>query len=168
MGVERLASYLCSLLNPLCKWLGYTASVTVFVLMCLTVADILMRRFLNLSILGTVELTELMMVVIVFFTLGFSEMKDAHIKVDIFTSKLNPRNRILLDVITQLLASLLFAFMTVSVLRHAISIQRVGEVTQDLWIPKYPFLYLTALGCAVLSIALFFRFLEFLSERLKR
>jgi TRAP-type C4-dicarboxylate transport system permease small subunit len=167
MGVERLASRLSSWLNPICKGLGYIASITLLALMCLTVADILMRKFMNYSILGTVELTELMMVVIVFFTLGFSEMKDAHIKVDIFTSKLKPPTRILLDVITQLVASLLFAFMTVSVLRHALSMQRVGEVTQDLWIPKYPFLYLTAFGCAVLSIALFFRFLEFLSERLK-
>jgi TRAP-type C4-dicarboxylate transport system permease small subunit len=162
-----MASRLGSLLNPLCRGLGYIASMVVFALMGLTMADILMRKFLNQSILGIVELTELMMVVIVFFTLGFSEMKDAHIKVDIFTSKLKPRTRIVLDVVTQLLASLLFAFMTVSVLRHALSMQRVGEVTQDLWIPKYPFLYLTALGCAVLSIALFLRFLEFLSERLK-
>ena len=167
MGVEQLASRLGSWLNPICRGLGYIASVTVFALMCLTVTDILMRKFLNQSILGTVELTELMMVVIVFFTLGFSEMKDAHIKVDIFTSKLKRPTQTLLDVITQFLAFLLFAFMTVSVLRHALVMQRVGEVTQDLWIPKYPFLYLTALGCAVLSIALFFRFLEFLSERLK-
>ena len=167
MGVERLASGLGSWLNPLCKGLGAIASVTVFALMGLTVADILMRKFLNQSILGTVELTELMMVVIVFFTLGYSEMKDAHIKVDIFTSTLKTSTRTLLDIITQLLASLLFAFMTVSVLRHALSMQRTGEVTQDLWIPKYPFLYLTALGCAVLSVALFFRFLQFLAERSK-
>jgi TRAP-type C4-dicarboxylate transport system permease small subunit len=104
MRIERLASRLGSWLNPLCRRLGYIASVTVFALMCLTVADILMRKFLNQSILGTVELTELMMVVIVFFTLGYSEMKDAHIKVDIFTSKLKPPTRILLDVITQFLA----------------------------------------------------------------
>jgi TRAP-type C4-dicarboxylate transport system permease small subunit len=135
--------------------------------MCLTVADILMRTFLNNPILGTVELTELMMVVIVFFTLGFTEMKDGHIKVDVFMAKLKRPAQTLLDVVTQLLACLLFAFMTVSVMRHAVSIQNAGEVTQDLWIPKYPFLYLTALGCAILSIALFFRFLQLLSERLK-
>jgi TRAP-type C4-dicarboxylate transport system permease small subunit len=108
-----------------------------------------------------------MMVVIAFFTIGFTEMKDGHIKVDVFTSKLKRRAQTLLDVVTQCLACLLFAFMTVSVLRHAVSMQRVGEVTQDLWIPKYPFLYITALGCAILSVTLFFRFLQFLSERLK-
>jgi TRAP-type transport system small permease protein len=167
MGVERTAFRLGAWLDPLCKGMSYVASVAQFALMFLTVADILMRRFLNQSILGTVELTELMMVVIVFFTLAFSEMKDAHIKVDIFASKLKPPTRVLLDVITQLLASLLFAFMTVSVLMHAFSMQRTGEVTQDLWIPKYPFLYLTAVGCAVLSLALFFRFLQFLAERSK-
>lgn len=167
MGIERLVSRLSSWLNPLCKGLCSIGSVTLFGMMCLTVADILMRRFLNNSILGTVELTELMMVVIVFFTLGFTEMKDAHIKVDVFTNKLKRPTRTLLDTITQFLAFLLFAFMTVSAFRHAISIQRAGEVTQDLWIPKYPFLYLTSLGCAVLSIALFFRFLQSLSERIK-
>ena len=167
MGIERLATRLSSWLNPLCKVLCYIASVILFAMMCLTVADILMRKFLNHPILGIVELTELMMVVIVFFTLGFTEMKDAHIKVDVFTNKLKRPTRALLDVVTQFLACLLFAFMTVSVLGHAISMQRVGEVTQDLWIPKYPFLYLTALGCAVLSIAVFLRFLEFLSDRLK-
>jgi len=167
MEIERLALRLSSWLNPFCRVLCSIGSVTLFAMMCLTVADILMRRLLNKSILGTVELTELMMVVMVFFTLGFTEMKDAHIKVDVFTNKLKRPARTLLDTITQFLACLLFAFMTVSVFRHAISIQRVGEVTQDLWIPKYPFLYLTSLGCAVLSIALFVRFLESLSERIK-
>jgi TRAP-type C4-dicarboxylate transport system permease small subunit len=167
MAIGRVASRLSSWLNPLCRGLGYIASVTLFAMMCLTMADVLMRKFMNHSILGTVELTELMMVVIVFFTLGFSEMKDAHIKVDVFASKLKRPTQTLLDVVTQFLGFLLFALMTVSVLRHAITMQKVGEVTQDLWIPKYPFLYLSALGCAVLSVALFFRFLAFLSERVK-
>jgi TRAP-type C4-dicarboxylate transport system permease small subunit len=167
MGIERLATRLSSWLNSLCKVLCSIASVALFAMMCLTVADILMRKFFNNSILGTVELTELMMVVIVFFTLSFTEVKDAHIKVDVFANKLRRPTQTLLDTVTQFLACLLFAFMTVSVFRHAISIQGVGEVTQDLLIPKYPFLYLTSLGCAVLSIALFFRFLESLSERIK-
>jgi TRAP-type transport system small permease protein len=167
MGIERMACSLNSWLDPLCKALGYIASVVMFALMCLTVADILIRKLLNTSILGTVELTELMMVVIVFFALGLSEMKDAHIKVDIFTEKLKRRTRRMLDVATQFLGFLLFAFMTVSVFRNAVTMQGVGEVTQDLWIPKYPFLYLTALGCAVLSLTLFLRFLQSISEKVE-
>ena len=167
MGIERLACGLNSRLDTLCKGLGYISSVVLFALMCLTVADILMRKFLNHSILGTVELTELMMIVIVFFALGWSEMKDAHIKVDVFTSRLKRQTQTLLDTATQFLGFLLFAFMTVSVLRHGLNMQRVGEVTQDLWIPKYPFLYLTALGCAILSLTLLLRFLQSAAGRFK-
>ena len=33
-----------------------------------------------------------------------------------------------------------------------------GEVSQDLWLPKYPFVYLVVLGFAVLTLTMLIRF----------
>jgi hypothetical protein len=55
--------------------------------------------------------------------------------------------------------------MTFSVLKYAIRMYQSGAVTQDLWIPVYPFICAMILGCGLLSLALFTRFLDSLTEK---
>jgi hypothetical protein len=42
-----------------------------------------------------------------------------------------------------------------------------GEVSQDLWIPVYPFIYIVAMGCAVLALTLLIKFLMALMKMVK-
>ena len=57
-------------------------------MMLMTMIDVLLRKFTNLSILGTVELTELMMVIVIFGSLAQCEVDGGHIKQEVFISPL--------------------------------------------------------------------------------
>ena len=128
--------------------------VVLFALMCMITAEVLMRKILNSSILGYLELTELMMVLIVFCSLAFCEANDGHIKIDLIMSKLSPRAQAIFKFITQCICFILFTLMSWALFRYARLMKESGEVSVDLSIPIYPFVYSAAVGCGLLALVL--------------
>lgn len=159
MSIERLKSSLQSWIYPIARVMTYIASVTLFFMMLLTITDVILRKTVSKSILGTVEMTEFMMVILVFFTLAQTEILDGHVKVDLVISRFSARAQAFVDIVTQFTCFLLFGLFTWSVLVYSAEMKASGEVSQDLWLPIYPFLYVVAAGCALLSITLFIKFL---------
>ncbi|MBN1102427.1 MAG: TRAP transporter small permease [Deltaproteobacteria bacterium] len=160
-GVERWAALVS-------EWMDRTASVILFLMMVLTTADVFGRKVFSDSILGTVELSEFMLALVVFFSLAHTEFMDGHVRVDLVMIQFGRRTRSTVDMITQFLCFLLCAVFTWSTLVYAGKMRLSGDVSQDLWLPKYPFVYLAVLGFAVLSLTLFVRFLASLRETLER
>jgi TRAP-type C4-dicarboxylate transport system permease small subunit len=140
------------------------AALVLFAMMLLTVADVAMRKILSKGILGTLELTEFMMVGLVFLSLGRVEMLDRNITVDLAAKYVNPRTRTALAMITRLVCSVFFGLATAALLVYAQSIQGSHEATVDLLIPRYPFVSGAAAGCAVLALVLLMKCLTDLLE----
>ena len=159
MRIERLNSSLQSWIYPLSRVTNYIASVTLFFMMLLTITDVILRKTVSKSILGTVEVTEFMMVILVFFTLAQTEILDGHVKVDLVISRFSARAQAFVDMVTQFTCFLLFVLFTWSVLVYSAEMKASGEVSQDLWLPIYPFIYVVAVGCALLSLTLLIKFL---------
>ena len=64
------------------------AAIALFAMMLLTFADIFSRKFLTNSITGAVELTELFMLVMIFFALPLASMAGEHIVFDLLDKAL--------------------------------------------------------------------------------
>lgn len=60
----------------------------LFGLMCLTTFDVIGRAFLQSPIPGAFELTGVGLLVIVYFSMGFTQLSDDHISVNFLTAKL--------------------------------------------------------------------------------
>jgi TRAP-type C4-dicarboxylate transport system permease small subunit len=99
-----------------------------------------------------------MMVGLVFFSLAQTEVLNRHVKVDLLMSRLGERTQGLIDMITQFVCFLLFGAITWSTLVYSARMKASGEVSQDLWIPIYPFVYIVGVGCALLSLILLVKF----------
>jgi TRAP-type C4-dicarboxylate transport system permease small subunit len=143
------------------------AAAILFLMMVLTIADVFGRKVFDDSILGTVELSEFMLVVTVFFALANTELMGGHVRVDVVMSLFGERARAAADVITQFICTVLSVIFTCATVQYAVKMKASGEVSQDLWLPKYPFISLAALGFAVLSIALFMKFISALTRTVK-
>ena len=156
-----------SRIYPIIRFVDRVTWVVLFIMMIMTMTDVFLRKFSNISILGTVELTELMMIIVVFCSLAECQVHDGHIKVDLVLKRFSPRVQSLFDVITQSVCFLLFSMMTWAILRHANSIKEWGEVTVDLALPVYPFIYVAVVGCALLALVLFIKALVAVSELLE-
>jgi TRAP-type C4-dicarboxylate transport system permease small subunit len=136
-------------------------------MMVLTIADVVLRKTISRSILGTVELSEFMMVILVFFGLAQTEITNGHVKVDLVMRRFGDRVQGVVDAITQFICFLLFGAATWATLVYSSAMRASKEVTQDLWIPKYPFIYVVAVGWALLGLVLFINFLMALGKVLR-
>ena len=159
MKIERLNQGFQSWVYPISKILSRAASVILFSMMLLTIADVFLRTVFSRPILGALEMTEFMMVGVVFFSLAQTEILNRHVKVDLLMSRLGERTQGLIDMITQFVCFLLFGAITWSTLVYSKEMRASGEVSQDLWVPIYPFVYIVAVGCALLSLKLLIKFL---------
>jgi TRAP-type C4-dicarboxylate transport system permease small subunit len=130
--------------------------VIIFLLMLLTVTDVVLRKMFNKGILGTLEISEFMMAAIVFFSLAEGELQNRNVNVDLFVRKLSLKSRVIIDAIMKILGFVLYCFITFAVFSYAGLMKSSGEVSLDLWLPKYPLIYVVAVALIIFSAVLLF------------
>jgi TRAP-type C4-dicarboxylate transport system permease small subunit len=145
------------------NWLGKVTRavngigiVIIFLLMLLTVTDVVLRKVFNKGILGTLEISEFMMSAIVFFSLAEGELQNRNVNVDLFVRKLSLKSRVIIDAIMKILGFVLYCFITFAVFGYAGLMKSSGEVSLDLWLPKYPLIYVVAVALIIFSAVLLF------------
>lgn len=125
---------------------GNIVSMIFFIIMVfLTFFDVFLRYFFNHPISGSVECTELMMVILYFSGLAKAQWDHAHTSMDIITGKLNDRNKSRLEFFTNILSFITLGWCIYAMIVYAIS--KTVWVTATLYIPYSPFLLFAALGC---------------------
>ena len=167
MKIERLHKTLENWIFPLTKFMKGIASLILFLMMLLTITDVFLRKVFSNSILGTVEVSEFMLVILIFFSLAHTEVLNGHVKVDLVLERFGERVQSMVDMITQFVCFIISFLITWSTLVYAGKMKASGEVTQDLWLPVYPFIYVVAIGCGILSLTLLIKFLLALIRTMK-
>jgi TRAP-type C4-dicarboxylate transport system permease small subunit len=117
----------------------------------LTVVDVFMRYVLNAPITGATEVSELMMVVLVFPALAWIAIDRSHIRVDLLVVKWPRRVQLMVEIITLLLALGTYAIIT---WQSFLESMEVREATSLLEVPEAPFHWIMTLGFAVLCLAI--------------
>ncbi len=130
------------------------AAVALAFMMFLMVTDVFCRYVLNRPILGAFEITEFMMMVLVFFALAHAQVRKAHISVDVLVLKLSKRTQQILEAVGSVLGLGLFSLMTWQIVLHALRVYKAHQHSIDLGIPLFPFTLLAALATAVFCLTL--------------
>ncbi len=158
MKAEGVRPRIVNRLNAIAECISRISSVVLFFMMVLTIADVIGRKVFSHSILGTVELTEFMMLAVVFFALAHTEVLNGNIKVDLFIGRLKKTTQGFVDMATQFVCFLFCGSMAWATVVYSEQMRTSGEVSQDLWIPVFPFIYIVAVGFAVLALVLLTKF----------
>ena len=124
-----------------------------------TCANIFLR-IVWVPVKGTFELMGFFGAVATAFVLGYTQLKKAHISVDILVNRFSQRIRTVLDGINYFVCMTFFAVLGWQIFRLATNIWKTGEVTETLRIVYYPFTYGVALGCFLLALVLLVDFLK--------
>ncbi|UCE33630.1 MAG: TRAP transporter small permease [Deltaproteobacteria bacterium] len=167
MKIQQLHHSVELWVNPISKIVNRIAYGVLFFMMLLTIADVFLRKVFSSSILGTVEVTEFMLLILVFFALAQTEVLNGHVKVDLVMGRFSERSQAMVDAITQLACFFLFGLFTWSALVYSGKMREAVEVSQDLWLPIFPFVYVVAAGCALLSLVLLTKFFMALVKIIK-
>jgi TRAP-type C4-dicarboxylate transport system permease small subunit len=127
--------------------------IFVIPLMLITTADVVGRGFFNKPIVGTFELSEYMLAVIILLGAAYTQQVRGHVAVDFLTTHFSERSRALCKVITTLLS---LVIVTVVVWQgFKLALEETG-VTDQLRVPKAPFKMLVGIGGLLLWLQLLF------------
>lgn len=137
------------LLELLC---GLLSGIALFAIMALTFFDVLGRKFLSESITGSLELTELLMVVVIFAALPLVSRRGEHVEFDSLDPYLPMGLRRVQQVVVQLVCALSLLGLAWLMWNTGAEFGQTGETTAQLKIPKSPFIYGMGVLCAVTGI----------------
>lgn len=128
---------------------GLLSGAALFAIMALTFFDVLGRKFLSNSIPGSLELTELLMVVVIFAALPLVSERGEHVEFDSLDPYLPGWVRRAQTVVVHLLCAAVLLALGWLMWRTGDQFLASGETTAQLQILKAPFLYGMGVLCAI-------------------
>ena len=140
--MKKLLEFLCGLL----------AGLALFAIMALTFFDVLSRKFASNSIPGSLELTELLMVVVIFAALPLVSERGEHIAFDSLDHYLAPWVLRAQSLIVNVICASVLLGLGWLMWQTAGQFLESGETTAQLKILKAPFLYGMGLLCALTGV----------------
>jgi TRAP-type C4-dicarboxylate transport system permease small subunit len=129
------------------------AATSLFAMMVLTFADVFSRKFLTNSITGAVELTELFMLVMIFFALPLASMAGEHIVFDLLDRALPKSVLRWQQSVSHALTAAIFGGAAWIVWQRAARTLDYGDQTSALEIKIGPFQVMAAVMLAVTALA---------------
>jgi len=134
------------LLQALC---GGVAALALFAIMVLTLVDVGGRKLLSASVPGSLELTELLMVAVIFAGLPLVSMQGEHVVFDSLDSRLPRGVRRAQRAAVDLLCAGLLAAMAWVMWQKAGQVASYGDITAQLKLPVGPVVYAMSVLCAL-------------------
>ncbi|NDL55579.1 TRAP transporter small permease subunit [Phytoactinopolyspora mesophila] len=134
--------------------LHLVAGVVMVALLLWTVGDIVGRAVFSHPLRGTIEMTELAVVVLVYLGLALTEDRDRHITVDLLYVRLGATGQLVLRVFAGVVAFVVVSVMTWRLWQYAEQLDAGGFTTGILRIPLYPVALLAVLGSSAFALAI--------------
>lgn len=131
---------------------GLLSGVALFAIMALTFFDVLGRKFASNSIPGSLEVTELLMVIVIFGALPLVSERGEHVEFDSLDPYLPLWLRRLQSVLVHLLCAAVLLALGWLMWRTGGQFLETGETTAQLRLLKAPFIYGMAVLCAVTGV----------------
>ena len=140
--MKRVLDYLCGLL----------AGLALFAIMALTLVDVAGRKLLDHSITGSLEVTEILMVVVIFAALPLVSLHGEHVVFDSLDHLMPAWLRRLQQGLVDLACAGALGGLAWLMWNKALDMSSYGETTAQLKLPMGPFVGLMALLCGLTAL----------------
>jgi TRAP-type C4-dicarboxylate transport system permease small subunit len=159
LTLRILAFRLMNFLLKIVTWLSKGCACLVSGLLCLVLfmvsIDSIGRYFLGSPIPGTLELSESVIVMIIFLTIPFCEMTSGHIRVTFIIERMPAKIRMWLKKITNIMAIVYFSILC---WRSWLIAWYSWSIRETSWgsypIPLYPAKFSVSVGSGIMAIYL--------------
>jgi TRAP-type C4-dicarboxylate transport system permease small subunit len=156
MNSGKIGRVLERITHKLYWGMALVAAAVIMLMTLLITADVIGRYTLNSPIEGAGEMVELMMVVVVFFGIGYRTLQRGHVAVDVLSLHFSKRTNAILDVMFLWISAIIVGLITwrlgLKGWESAIDISR--NITLQLEIPTFPFYWIASLGSLLTCIAM--------------
>lgn len=131
------------------------ASWVIFAMMLLAVADTVGRYAFKSSIFGAQDITQLMMVVVVFFGFGLVAEEDGNVRIEILYQHFSRKLKAAMNIFAWVLGIAAYSIVSYKLLMRALMVfEKQNASTMTLGISLAPFLLIAAVGCFLLLLQL--------------
>ncbi len=163
--LEKLGLLLERTIYPFSRWISIVSMVASLAMMFLVTADVLGRRFFAAPILGSTEISQRLLAIIIFCAVAWVMTIKGHVEVDIFF-RFYPRR---LQAVVYSIA-LFFSLIIVGAISWGSTLNglnklQVGETSVLLKLPMAPFIFVVAFGAAVLFFVILVQFIQSIAGR---
>lgn len=140
----------------------------LILLMLVITADVLLRATLNRPIRGANEISEFMMILVVYLAVAYTQRMKAHVSVDLLTSRFPQRAQAIVESVIYLLSlgiCSMIAWQAFVYLKRLWDINRVSDILK---VPVAPFSLVLAIGFIIFCLVLLLDFLHSLRKAITR
>lgn len=147
-------------IGPITKTLNVIGTSLIAGVMLLVSLDVLLRVLFNRPIKGAVELGGLTVVTIAFMGMAYAERQGAHVRVDLFVSRLRLRSQLAIGLVTTSASLAIVLIIVWQSMVFAMEGLRTGQVLDTLQWPVFPFRLIVPVGGSVLCLEIVLRLLS--------
>ena len=152
MSPKEPLHVLLKILQNLSTYLAYIGSFSLFSMMCLTIADVAGRYIFNKPVLGAFELTEFMVLVLIFSYLGYAQAGKSHVSVDLFMMFFPERLKVYIEIFNHVACLAIMILIAWMGFEKALEMMETCESSPNLALPSYPFVFFLVLGCVTMCV----------------
>lgn len=142
------------------RWVIVISGIAAIIIMVLTTADILMRRFLDMPIRGGLEITSALLVVLGACSFAWIMTEKGHIVVNLVTSKYPQRLRGVILSIALFLSLIMVGLICWGSILFGLQEFRIGEASVLIGIPMAPIIFMLAFGSVLLGLVILVQFIN--------
>jgi len=121
-------------------------------MMMLTVVDVILRYIFDRPIMGSMELTEYLMVCVGTLGLAWCALQGAHIKVELIVSKFPQRLQKVMDSFNYILLIGVSGLIASQTFIRAGTVRKLGVASAMLDVPQYPFVLVSSFSYFLLFL----------------
>ena len=139
--------------GKLSKWMNWAALSLFFLMVLITFVNVILRYIVHSPLTGVKEYTEVLLIIVVAFSLPYALYQERLITVDIITDRFKPRFRAYWQVIVSCVTSLIIGFLTYQSFEQAAYFKHMNRAHGTMTgLPSFPFQLCIAIGCAVMCL----------------
>ena len=140
MGLSEVNTSIESRLARFARLLNVIGLGFIIIMILLTVADVIGRRFFNHSLYGAHELQQFCLMIAAFLTLASCQIARQNITIDFIAELLSRRVLAYFDVILTTVAFVAYSLLLWRMIYQAAYLRAQGVQTVELLLPEWPFL----------------------------
>jgi TRAP-type C4-dicarboxylate transport system permease small subunit len=148
----------------LARLMNYIAASGLFIVMAVVVLNILMRVFVNKPFLGTYEIVQYGLLLVVSLALADNELADGNVMVSFFLEKMKPKTANLVNIITVAFGAVIMGSVTYNQWRMILAKFKNKAASSIIKLPHWIIVLVLTLGFFTLFIALIVKLIRLISR----
>ena len=161
--ITALAVKAAALLFLIERYLTYASAAIIIGVMCFVGAEVFMRYVLNSPIPGHLEGSELLVCIIVFFAVAYTQSLKGHVGMTLIIESLPEKTKKTLEIITLLLSVATCAILSYFSFKYAYNCWIIGDITMSPpFFPVWPSALAIPIGYMFLAMRMYLQALHLL------